>query len=104
MEVVFPRFPALVRQYRVPFILDNVQGALDFRWNTAVQLWSAALISAEGDHIYGPVFVTTRDTDLFCEARYLDIPPGRFFCRGPGVAPGPEGFRDEYQLVYEKAE
>lgn len=92
--------PPGVYQYRVPYVLDGVAGALVWRYSQARDAWYLNLYSGTGTLLAGPVVCAT-GVNLFEQWQSLDVPPGQLtVVYEPGGAPGRLDFGTTARLIY----
>lgn len=99
---VVPSPPRAVTSWRQPYLFDNVQGSWELNWNDGIKAWTLNLFDSGGNHVAGPLKVTSSSSDLWCAFHHLDsVPPGRLVCQSSEQAPGRFAFQDDTRLVYD---
>jgi hypothetical protein len=100
--VVLTAPPTGVYQWRTPYRLGNVAGAVEWRWNEPGQMWSIRLSSSAGVPLAGPIPLAT-GRDLLAQWRHFDLPPGTLTVESAESVPGADAFGNSARLVYTTA-
>ena len=101
MPIELPLPLSGVYDWRIPYTLDGVRGALRMRYSQSTDRWSLTLFSSIGERVVGPVACAT-DEDLFAQWRAYDVPPGRLTVEyDPGGNPGRTDWGTAARLVYQ---
>lgn len=92
--------PQGVYDYRVPYVLDGVDGALRWRYSQTRDAWYLTLYSGTGTLLAGPITCST-GVNLLSQWQALDVPPGQLTVEyDGGPTPGRLDFGTDARLVY----